>query len=148
MKENININITLNRFICRPSTSGDHMKKLVSFKIVTFFISILFYLASNNPAWAQAKGHASLGLGHGEEGFLHLEEMIKHLEFSINTTNADSKLKAHNTEALQHAKEAQKHYYEALRHASESLGHSARNLEGSGGSGSSSQHEYREEGSH
>jgi len=90
-------------------------------------------LISAGSAWAQAKGHASVGLGHGEEGVRHLEEMIRHLEFSLSVPNADPRLKTHGTQALGHAREALKHYDEALRHASESLGRPVRRSEGSGG---------------
>ncbi|MEC7640885.1 MAG: hypothetical protein VYC17_01905 [Nitrospinota bacterium] len=126
------------------------MKTLTSFRLVAGCFAFLIYLVSAHTLWAQAKGHASVGLGHGEEGYLHLEEMIKHLEFSLNTPNADEQLKAHNPQALQHAREALRHYDAALRHVSEALGRPAKHaiMEGSGGNGSSSRHEYREEGSH
>lgn len=102
----------------------------------------IFLLAvSSIPAWAQAQGHASVGLGHGEEGYLHLEEMIKHLEYSLGMPDASPDLKKHGAVALQHAREALKHYNEAIQHASEALGRRAggRMMEGSGeGSGEGS----------
>ena len=107
-------------------------------------LAAVIFLLSAGPVWAQAGGHASVGLGHGEEGYLHLEEMIKHLEYSLKMPDASQDLRMHGSVALQHAKEALKHYDEAIRHASESLGRassnpmlggdgSQHNQEGSGG---------------
>jgi len=127
------------------------MKQLVA------FIIALVVAFSSNSAFAQAAGHASVGLGHGEEGYLHLQEMVKHLEFSLKMPDANENLKAHGEVALKHAKEALMHYDEAIKHASESLGRPARipMAEGSGGdhghdegSGQSSRPPPREEGSH
>ncbi|MFQ5671647.1 MAG: hypothetical protein ACE5G9_01010 [Nitrospinales bacterium] len=109
----------------------------------------IFALLYTGPVWAQAKGHASVGLGHGEEGLHHLEEMIRHLEFSLNVPDASPQLKTHSAEALNHAREALKHYDEALRHASESLGRPVRRAEGSGGPASGITPDgYLDEGSH
>jgi hypothetical protein len=103
-----------------------------------------FSLVSNS--WAQAGGHASVGLGHGEEGYLHLQEMVKHLEFSLKMPDASEELKTHVAVSLKHAKEALKHYDEALKHASESLGR-PRTPMMSGGEGSGGEAPKREEGS-
>ena len=101
----------------------------------------LFTLVSSNPVWAQAGGHASVGLGHGEEGYLHLQETIKHYEFSLKMDDASPELKKHGNEALVHARQALKHYNEALTHASESLGRPAGNPMMGGGSGGDHSHE-------
>lgn len=101
----------------------------------------LFTLVSSNPVWAQAGGHASVGLGHGEEGYLHLQEMIKHYEFSLRMDDASPDLKMHGNKALVHARQALKHYNEALTHASESLGRPAGNPMMGGGSGGDHSHE-------
>ena len=116
--------------------------------VLTGMIFTVLLLASGQPAWAQAGGHASVGLGHGEEGYLHLEEMIKHLQFGLKMPDASSDLKMHGGVALQHAREALRHYDEALRHANESLGRTARNpmMEGSY-DGSHERPRSREEGS-
>ena len=107
----------------------------------SIFLIGLFTLLSSNPVWAQAGGHASVGLGHGEEGYLHLQEMIKHFEFSLKMDDASPDLKMHGAESLKHAKEALKHYDEALTHASESLGRPAGNPMMGGGSGGEHSHE-------
>ena len=107
----------------------------------TIFLIGLFALPGSNPVWAQAEGHASVGLGHGEEGYLHLQEMIKHLEFSLKMDDASPELKTHGAEALKHAREALKHYGAALTHASESLGRPAGNPMMGGGSGGEHSHE-------
>jgi len=113
------------------------MKRVTS----TIFLVGLFILLGSNPIWAQAGGHASVGLGHGEEGYLHLQEMVKHLEFSLKMDDASPELKMHGAEALKHAREALKHYDSALIHASESLGRPARNPMMGGGSGGDRRHE-------
>jgi hypothetical protein len=109
-----------------------------------------FVLVSSS--WAQAGGHASVGLGHGEEGYLHLQEMVKHLEFSLKMPDASEELKTHAAVSLKHAKEALKHYDEALKHASESLGRPRTPMmsEGSGGEapGQEGSQQEHEEGSH
>ena len=69
----------------------------------SIFLIGLFTLLSSNPVWAQAGGHASVGLGHGEEGYLHLQEMVKHFEFSLKMDDASPDLKMHGAEALKHA---------------------------------------------
>ena len=107
----------------------------------SIFLIGLFTLLGSNPVWAQAGGHASVGLGHGEEGYLHLQEMVKHFEFSLKMDDASPDLKMHGTESLKHAREALKHYNEALTHASESLGRSAENPMMGGGSGGEHSHE-------
>ena len=107
----------------------------------TIFLIGLFTLLGSNPVWAQAGGHASVGLGHGEEGYLHLQEMIKHFEFSLKMDDASPDLKMHGAESLKHAREALKHYNEALTHASESLGRPAGNPMMGGGSGEHSHEE-------
>lgn len=101
----------------------------------------LFTLLGSNPIWAQAGGHASVGLGHGEEGYLHLQEMVKHFEFSLKMEDASPELKAHGAVALKHAQEALRHYETALTHASESLGRPAGNPMMGGGSGGEHSHE-------
>jgi hypothetical protein len=106
----------------------------------------IFSISIVSMSWAQAGGHASVGLGHGEEGYLHLQEMVKHLEFSLKMPDASDELKTHANVSLKHAKEALKHYNEALKHANESLGRPAGNPM-AGGRGEGSQHE-EEEGSH
>ena len=110
------------------------MKRVLSCSLLMGVFTVLSLLGSS-PVWAQAGGHASVGLGHGEEGYLHLQEMVKHLEFSLKMDDASPELKAHGTVALKHAREALKHYNEALAHASESLGRPAGNpmMGGSGG---------------
>lgn len=110
--------------------------------MMTVCIALLTFTVAN-PVWAQAKGHASVGLGHGEEGYLHLEEMIKHLEFSLTMPDADPELKTHGAVALKKAKEALKSYDEALKHASESFGRAYKNPMGEDGSHS---HEGSDEG--
>ena len=122
---------------------------------VSFIILVIFLLLSwigLQQAFAQASGHASVGLGHGEEGYLHLEEMVKHLEFGLKMPDAGQALKTHGDVALKHAREALKHYNEALRHANESLGRSARNPMTGNNPGEYSHDEgsshSREEGSH
>ena len=105
------------------------------------FLLGLFVLLGSNPAWAQAGGHASVGLGHGEEGYLHLQEMVKHFEFSLKMDDASPELKMHGAAALKHAKQALAHYNEALTHASESLGRPAGNPMMGGGSGGEHSHE-------
>jgi hypothetical protein len=117
------------------------------------FAGMVLSISLVSNSWAQAGGHASVGLGHGEEGYLHLQEMVKHLEFSMKMPDASEELKTHAGVSLKHAKEALKHYDEALKHASESLGRPRAPMmsEGSGGGaprgeeGSSHQHD---EGSH
>ena len=101
----------------------------------------LFTLLGSSPVWAQAGGHASVGLGHGEEGYLHLQEMVKHLEFSLKMDDASPELKTHGAEALKHAREALKHYDSALTHASESLGRPAGNPMMGGGSDGEHSHD-------
>ncbi|MFQ5483271.1 MAG: hypothetical protein ACE5ER_11000 [Nitrospinaceae bacterium] len=91
------------------------------------FTAVVWFLVSTGGAWAQAGGHASVGLGHGEEGYLHLQEMVKHLEFSLQMEDASPELKQHVGAALTHAREALKHYDEALMHANEALGRQPRN---------------------
>ena len=113
------------------------MKRVASYS----FLIGLFVLLGANPTWAQAGGHASVGLGHGEEGYLHLQEMVKHFEFSLKMNDASPDLKMHGTEALKHARQALKHYNEALTHASESLGRPAGNPMMGGGSGGEHSHE-------
>ena len=113
------------------------MKRVASYS----FLIGLFVLVGSNPVWAQAGGHASVGLGHGEEGYLHLQEMVKHLEFSLKMDDASPELKMHGAEALKHARQALTHYNEALTHASESLGRPARNPMMGGGSGGEHSHE-------
>ena len=107
------------------------MNRVLSYIFLTGFLALL----GASPVWAQAGGHASVGLGHGEEGYLHLQEMVKHIEFSLKMEDASPELKMHGGEALKHAREALKHYNEALAHASESLGRPAGNpmMGGSGG---------------
>ncbi len=113
---------------------------------ICFIFSLVFaalFLVSGS-VWAQAKGHASVGLGHGEEGYLQLEEMIKHLEFSLKMSDADPTLVSHTETALVNAREALKKYDAALTHASEALGRPSRvapSGEGSGGGGESHSHE-------
>jgi len=116
---------------------GGFMKRVAG----TIFLIGLLALLGSNPVWAQAEGHASVGLGHGEEGYLHLQEMIKHLEFSLKMDDASPELKTHGAEALKHAREALKHYGAALTHASESLGRPAGNPMMGGGSGGEHSHE-------
>ena len=120
--------------------------------VLAAVVGVGVILYCSHSVWAQAGGHASVGLGHGEEGYLHLEEMIKHLEFGLKMPDANSGLKMHGGVALQHAREALKHYNEALKHANESLGRSARNpmMDGSGGGGYSDNEgsPSHEEGSH
>ena len=116
---------------------GGFMKRLSS----SIFLMGLFVLLGSNPAWAQAGGHASVGLGHGEEGYLHLQEMVKHFEFSLKMDDASPELKTHGAVALKHAKQALTHYNEALTHASESLGRPAGNPMMGGGSGGEHSHE-------
>jgi hypothetical protein len=113
------------------------MKRVVCYT----FLTGLFVLLGSNPLWAQAGGHASVGLGHGEEGYLHLQEMVKHYEFSLKMDDASPDLKTHGAAALKHAREALKHYNEALTHASESLGRPAGNPMMGGGSGGDHSHE-------
>jgi hypothetical protein len=122
------------------------MKKLLAI-VFTLVCAMVF---SSSSAFAQATGHASVGLGHGEEGYLHLQEMVKHLEFSLKMPDADENLKAHGAVALKHAKEALAHYDEAIKHASESLGRPARvpMAEGSGGGQGHDDGYGKEEGSH
>jgi hypothetical protein len=110
---------------------GGFMKRVTS----TIFLIGLLILLGSNPLWAQAGGHASVGLGHGEEGYLHLQEMVKHFEFSLKMEDASPELKMHGNETLKHARQALKHYDEALTHASESLGRPAGNPMMGGGSG-------------
>jgi len=130
----------------RPRKEDDVMKIRTCSVLVCVAI---FALVSAGPVWAQAKGHASVGLGHGEEGLLHLEEMIRHLEFSLSVPDADPKLKTHGAEALGHARQALQHYDEAVRHAAESLGLSGKRPEGSGGPPPEpTGDEYLDEGSH
>ncbi len=109
----------------------------------SIFLIGLFSLLGSSPVWAQAGGHASVGLGHGEEGFLHLQEMVKHYEFSLKMDDASPDLKMHGAEALKPARQALKHYDAALIHASESLGRPAGNPMMGGGSGG----DHRDEGS-
>jgi hypothetical protein len=113
------------------------MKRVIG----SIFLIGLFFLLGSNPVWAQAGGHASVGLGHGEEGYLHLQEMVKHFEFSLKMDDASPDLKMHGAESLKHAKEALKHYDEALTHASEALGRPAGNPMMGGGSGGEHSHE-------
>ena len=115
--------------------------------IVLMYIAVFsLTLGWGQSAFAQAKGHASVGLGHGEEGYLQLEEMIKHIEFSLKMPDANSDLRSHGEQALKDARAALDKYNDALKHASEALGRPARTSsmgEGSGGGMPS----YREEGS-
>lgn len=112
------------------------MKRVLNTIFLTGFLTLL----GASPVWAQAGGHASVGLGHGEEGYLHLQEMVKHLEFSLKMEDASPELKMHGGVALKHAREALKHYDEALAHASESLGRPPGNPM-AGGSGGDYGHE-------
>lgn len=103
--------------------------------------AVFLVLIFTGSAWAQAGGHASVGLGHGEEGYLHLQEMIKHLEFALKMDDANPQLRQHGQQALAHAKEALRHYNEALVQANESLGRSPRNpMMGEGSPGEGSDH--------
>lgn len=134
-----------------PLFLGGCMNRLKN-SVLAAVVGVWVILYCSHSVWAQAGGHASVGLGHGEEGYLHLEEMIKHLEFGLKMPDANSGLKMHGGVALQHAREALKHYNEALKHANESLGRSARNpmMDGSGGGGYSGNEgsPSHEEGSH
>ena len=136
-----------NQIINRPTFLGGCMNRLKK-SVLAVVVGAGIILYCSHSVWAQAGGHASVGLGHGEEGYLHLEEMIKHLEFGLKMPDANSDLKAHGGVALQHAREALKHYNEALKHANESLGRSARNpmMDGSGGghSGNEGSHSHDE----
>lgn len=132
------------------------MKRTRFFNLVLGCLSV-FMFGFTGPAWAQANGHASVGLGHGEEGYLHLEEMIKHLEFSLKMSDANPNLRAHGNRALKEAKKALTYYDEALKHASEALGRPPRVPMMGEGSGNemedSHEHEegsrsYEPEGSH
>ena len=67
-----------NRFLV--SLFGGVMNYLTTIQRLSGLAAVIFLLSAG-PVWAQAGGHASVGLGHGEEGYLHLEEMIKHLEY-------------------------------------------------------------------
>ena len=104
-------------------------------------LSVFFLMGFTQSAWAQAKGHASVGMGRGEEGYLALQEMVKRLEFSLKMKDASPEMKIHINFALKHAKEAIVHYDEALKHTNASLGRTARNPMTSGG-------ESSHEGSH
>ncbi len=118
------------------------MKRLVGFCLA------LVSIFSATMVFAQAGGHASVGLGHGEEGYLHLQEMVKHLEFSLQMPDASPELKMHGGMALQHAREALKHYDEAIKHASESLGRPVRSRMGEGSDeGSRQEGSQHDEGS-
>ena len=124
------------------------LKKSISAAVVAAWV----VLYCSHAVWAQARGHASVGLGHGEEGYLHLEAMIEHLKFGVKMADENSDLKVHGGVALKEAQKALEYYNEALKHANESLGRSARNpmMDGSGGGGYSGNEgsPSREEGSH
>ena len=83
------------------------MNYLTTIKRLSGLAAVIFLLSAG-PVWAQAGGHASVGLGHGEEGYLHLEEMIKHLEYSLKMPDASQDLRMHGSVALQHANGANK----------------------------------------
>ena len=63
------------------------MRKWKRILITTTLLSVSLFFGTQQ-IYAQASGHASVGLGHGEEGYLHLEEMIKHLEFGLKRPDA------------------------------------------------------------
>ena len=108
---------------------------------LVFLGAAMFFLGMVQPAWSQAKGHASVGMGRGEEGYLALKEMVRRLEFSLKMGDASAEMKIHLNFSLKHAREALVHYDEALKHANESLGRSPRNpMSGSAGAGMEGSH--------
>ena len=108
---------------------------------LVFLGAVMFFMGMVQPAWSQAKGHASVGMGRGEEGFLALQEMVRRLEFSLKMRDASPEMKLHLNFALKHAREALVHYDEALKHTNESLGRSARNpMAGGSGAGMEGSH--------
>ena len=108
---------------------------------MVFLGAVMFFVATVQPSWSQAKGHASVGMGRGEEGYLALKEMVRRLEFSLKMQDASPEMKLHVNFALKHAREALLHYDEALKHTNESLGRTARNpMTGGEGAGMEGSH--------